>query len=346
MVYDLGGGTFDVSILNARKDKGGFSLQTLVVDGDTYLGGDDIDHKVMEWLVRQIEEQKKGRILADNRVARERLRQAAEKAKRELSKKVVTKVILQQLEVDEAPLADIEIELTREQLEACAADVLCRTQDICNRAVQQIARLSWQEIDAIVLVGGQTLMPAIQRDIRNFSGQVPLALPRPQEAVALGAGEYAHTLSLGGERFAERALANVVALPVGLYLPFDKPDFQPLIEANKTLPTRTPEPELVKTIKDGQNYAEITILQGKQYDASNRSQCTEIGTVRRDGILPGPAGSRVFGIVIDITEDGSIDVTVSDPTGKMAQLHERITDKPVTYYRDPDENQPKQEPQP
>lgn len=337
MVYDLGGGTFDISILLATLDEHGFSFDTEVVDGDTRLGGDDIDQKVVQWLIDEVEKQSEQKVRSDDLVSRERLRQAAETAKIELTDHLSTTVQLDNLSLGAGDPFDFAVELTRAQLDECAGEVISRVRAICRRAVEQLLRKSWDEIDAIVLVGGQTQMPAIQQDIEAFSNKKPLVIPRPQEAIALGAGEYAHTLSLGGSRFHERSLQHVVALPVGIYIPRPVPIFQPLIAANSG-PLPVSGKHVVKTTENDQDHIDIEILQGKQWDATKREQCDLIGVIRVSDLLPAPAGMMVFEITVTAEDNGTLSVMVVDRNGIVKPERLQITEKRVTVYRAGAEN--------
>lgn len=339
MVYDLGGGTFDVSILQATLDDDGFAFDTEVVDGNTRLGGDDIDQKVTAWLIREVETQHQCQILDDDYVSRERLRQAGETAKIALSDPSLAEfpVRVAQLQPSSCAPFDVEITLTRAKLEECAGEVIERTRAICNRAVEQLLRKSWPDIDDIVLVGGPTQMPVIQRSIESFSGRKPLALPRgegvagPQEAVAVGAGEYAFTLSLGGRHFQERSLQHVVALPVGIHIPKPTPRFQPLIRANSPLPVT--EKHLVTTTENNQDHIDVDILQGKQWDATDPNQCDLIGTVQVSNLLPAPAGFYLFEVQITAEDDGTLTAAVTDLSNTIKPEKLSITDRRITTFK-------------
>ena len=265
-------------------------------------------------------------------MSRERLRQAAETAKIELTKQMSTTVRIDDLVLGVGEPFDFEVELTRAVLEECAAEVIDRARAICKRAVEQLLRKTWNDIDAVILVGGQTQMPFIRSDVEAFTGKKPFVLEKPQEAVALGAGEYALTVSQGGARFQERTLQHVVALPVGVYIPRPAPIFHPLIVANSG-PLPVSGKHLVTTTENDQDHIDVEILQGKQWDATTREQCDLIGVIQVSNLLPAPAGMHVFEVTVTAEDDGTLTVIVADRSGSVKPEKPQITDKRVTVYR-------------
>jgi molecular chaperone DnaK len=309
LVYDLGGGTFDISLVEAVRDDVGYQFDTRVVDGHTRLGGDDIDTSVVHWLATQLQERHGHTVRSDDHVAREALRRWAEQAKIRLSTQPSYTIDLSEMVLDGGS-ADQRVELTRAQLEACTAEVVERTQAIVKEAVEEVAQLTWDEIDDVILVGGQTLMPAIARSVEELAGRAPRMSEQPQLAVALGAAEYAHMLSIGRKRFHERALYNVLAQALGIQL--DDNTFQPLVEANRTIPTRS-LPFSVTTIEDNQTRIEVKVLQGPRH-ATRADECVSLGTL----VMEVPAaekGTPRFEVVFDVHEDGTMKVIVHD-TGR------------------------------
>jgi molecular chaperone DnaK len=338
MVYDLGGGTFDVSILQASRDADGFSFDTEVVDGNTRLGGDDIDKRITDWLVGQIEQERDCRIAADDYLSRERLRQAGEAAKILLSQPdtLTTTVRVDELAPGGCEPFGIAVDLTREKLEECAQPTINETRDICNRAVYKLLNKTWADIDAVVLVGGPTQMPLLRREIAKFSSREPFALPKeegvagPQEAVALGAGEYAHTLSLGGRHFQERALQHVVALPVGIHIYEPAERFEKLIRANSPLPVEGKH--VVTTTKDGQTYINVDVLQGKEAETDDPKQCHFITTVHVPNLAPERKGYYLFEVTVKVQEDGTLGIAVKNLRTDEELAMETVTDTRITTF--------------
>jgi molecular chaperone DnaK len=319
LVYDLGGGTFDVSLLEANRDQMGYAFYTKVVDGDTYLGGDDIDKAVVDWLASRIEEKYGRRVKEDDAVTRSRLRLAAERAKVELSAAPTATIELHSLMLSGGAPRDASIELTVESLEECAAPVIEKTLQIARRAVREVADMDWDQIDSVILVGGQTLMPAVRRAVAAECGKEPLALPRPQLAVALGAGEYAHILSQGKEMFHANTLVSVLALPLGVRI--RENDFHPLIRANVKLP-HCSEPYLVEPFDENQTKIQVRVLQGER-GARRADECVELGSVEMN-VISVIGGSAPFAIQLDVRADGTMTVIVMDRTTGQ-QKREDIT---------------------
>jgi molecular chaperone DnaK len=307
LVCDLGGGTFDVSLLEASRDEAGYVFFTRVVDGDTRLGGDDIDASVVDWLVQTIEKQC-GHTVRPDDVSRARLRFAAEQAKIALSSQETCTVELSRFETGGGTGAlDIRLDMTRSELKDCASEVLRRTQEITRRAVKNVAGLTWDQIDETILVGGQTLTPAVQRIFAELTGREPRISERPQHVVALGAGEYAHILSLGREKFQENALVDVLALPVGIRL--DDNTFRPTVEANVTVPHRS-RPIAVTTTEDNQPSIHVEILQGRP-GTEDADQCVLLDSIDME-VPPAPARTPRFEVVFDVRKDGTMTVTLTD----------------------------------
>lgn len=329
LVYDLGGGTFDISLLEVSQDEEGYLFYTRVIDGDTRLGGDDIDISVARWLASEIEKRYGHPVRPDDQITMERLRRAAEEAKITLTNADTIMVNLPNLDLGSRTRFDAEIELTREQLETCAANVLKRTRAIAKRAVEDVASLTWDEIDEIILVGGQTLMPAIQRQIKDLWGHKPRVNDKPELAVALGAGEYAHILSLGQEKFHQNALINVIALPMGIRL--DDNTFKPLVEANATLP-HVSKPYPVTTTEDNQTSISVDVLQGPR-GAIRADECVVLGNLLME-VPPAPARTPKFEVVFDVLRDGTMQVRVEDVRRKRSKTLDIVETKQSIVWRD------------
>jgi molecular chaperone DnaK len=314
LVYDLGGGTFDVSLLEASRDEFGYAFFTKVVDGDTYLGGDDIDRAVVEWLASQIEEQYGRKVKDGDDVTRSRLRLAAERAKVELSSAEKTTVELRGLALQGGAPLDVSVELTAARLRECAAPVIDHSLRIARRAIYEVEGITWEQVDSVMLVGGQTLMPAVREAVARECGRATLVLDRPQLAVALGAGEYAHILSLGKEQFHANTLVNVLALPLGVWV--EENDFKTLIDANVTLPHRS-QPYQVQPYKKDQTKIKVRVLQGER-GVKRASECVELGSVEMN-VVSALGGSAPFSIQLDVQADGTMTVIVTDQTIGVSQ---------------------------
>jgi molecular chaperone DnaK len=309
LIYDLGGGTFDISLLEVSRDETGYVFYTVVIDGDTRLGGDDIDISVAHWLATEIEKRYGHSVRPEDRISREHLRRAAEQAKIDLSapEKDRVTVELPALDLGNRTSFDAHIELSTIQLEKCAFDVIQRTRRITQRAVEEVAGLKWNEIDEVILVGGQTLMPAVQREVEAFTGHKPRVNDRPQLAVALGAGEYAHILSQGPEKLKEKMLINVIALPLGILL--DDNTFEVLVPANKTVPHRS-NPYPIAPKEENQSVIYVHILQGSR-DTKQADQCVVLDTIKME-VKPTPFSKPKFEVVFDVQSDGTMKVIVTD----------------------------------
>jgi molecular chaperone DnaK len=303
LVYDLGGGTFDVSLLEASRDEDGYAFYTRAVDGDTCLGGDDIDARLAEWLAECVRAER-GR--AEGGVLRERLRCAAEEAKVALSDAARVTLRLEALDAGDGPPFDVSLEVGADVLERCAADVVRRTQEISDRVVSA-ASLGWDQIDEVILVGGQTLMPAVRRAVEELFGRPPRCSAQPQFAVALGAGEYARIKGLGRERFHEDTLSNVIPLPLGIRL--DTEGFETLVRANAPVPYVSP-PYHVTTRTDYQDRILVEVLQGRR-GATSADQCIVLGSIPMD-VPPAPAGTHKFAVEFEVASDGTMKVAVTD----------------------------------
>lgn len=332
LVYDLGGGTFDVSLLEAKRDNVGYQFYACVVDGDTRLGGDDIDASVVRWLASEIESRYHCRVLPDDLVTRARLRQEAERAKIALSTQERVIIDLPALDLGSRDPFDARIELTRTHLDACASDVLERANAIVQRAIVEVAGLKWDDIDEIILVGGQTLMPAVQRSVEALTGKKPPVLQRPQLAVALGAGEYGRILSRGLEKFEENALINVIALPLGIRL--DDNTFQKLILANATVPCLS-EPLPITTTEDYQTKIVIEVLQGPR-NAPTADECVSLGKLEME--VP-PELKRIpkLNVVFDVKADGTMKLIVTDTRRNRSETLDIIETHVITLRDQPRE---------
>ncbi|MBK9711945.1 MAG: Hsp70 family protein [Kouleothrix sp.] len=326
LIYDLGGGTFDISLLEARRDDAGYLFYTLVVDGNTRLGGDDIDASVARWIAEEIERLHDHPVRPDDQVTRARLRRAAEQAKIDLTTRDSTTIDLPALDLGSGSPFDMRIELTRAQLEQRAAEVVRKTIEITRRAVEDVAGLGWDKIDEVILVGGPTLMPIVQREVERLTGRRPLVSDQPQLTVALGAGEYAHILSQGQEKFQENALINVIALPLGIRL--DDDTFEPLVEANATVP-HTSRAFPVTTTEDNQKTIHVEVLQGPR-GATRADQCVVLGSVDME-VPAAPARTPKFEIIFDVQSDGTMKAIVNDTRRNRTATLDIVETRTLTW---------------
>jgi molecular chaperone DnaK len=307
LVYDLGGGTFDISLLEARRDKKGYAFYTVAVDGDTRLGGDDIDAAVARWLAGELEQRYGLPVRQDDAVTWARLRRGAERAKIALSTAESYAVNLPAVELGDRTPFDAQVEITRRQLESSAAQVIDRTRKITRRVVEDVAGLSWDEIDHVILAGGQVYMPAVRRAVEEVTGRPSLIAEFPERLVAIGAGEYAQILSHGHERFNHKVLVNVLALPLGIRLDADR--FKPLVPANATIPHRS-APYYVTTTEANQTTIHLEVLQGAR-GIERAGDCEVIGGIDME-VPPAPAGAPKFEVIFDVKTDGTMKVLLTD----------------------------------
>ena len=327
LVYDLGGGTFDISLLDVTSDPIGYLFDTVLIDGNTHLGGDDIDMAVSRHIAAEIERRYGHPVRSDDVLTRARIRLAAERAKILLTEADRTTIALERLELGSATPFDVSIELTREQLDACAASVLQRASSITERAIRTIAGLDWSQVDEIVLVGGQTRMPAVQRSVAELTGKTPIVSERPQTAVALGAATYGHILSRGREKFQQNALTNVIALALGIRTNEDT--FRKIVDANAAVPHKSREFP-VTTLRDDQTEIEVEVFQGPA-DATTVDQCIRLSSVRME-VPPAPARQFRYDVSFEVQSDGTVRVTVTDPRRRRSESLD-IGERDIVVYK-------------
>jgi molecular chaperone DnaK len=302
-VYDLGGGTFDISILELGD--GVFEVKS--TNGDTHLGGDDFDQRLIDWVADEYQKEI-GIDLRDDMLALQRLKEAAEKAKIELSTLMETEINLPYITADAAGPKHLSMTLTRAKLERLVEDLIERSIEPCRLALQD-AKLIPADIDEIILVGGQTRMPAVQEAIRNFFHKEPHKGVNPDEVVALGAAIQAGVL--GGE---VRDLLLLDVTPLTLGLETLGGISTPLIERNTTIPTR--RSQIFSTASDLQPSVEIKVVQGERPIAANNKL---LGNFILDGILPAPRGVPQIGVTFDIDADGILHVSAVDKATSQEQ---------------------------
>jgi molecular chaperone DnaK len=305
-VYDLGGGTFDISIL----ELGDGVFEVKATNGDTHLGGDDFDQRVMDWLATEFQREN-GIDLRTDRTAIQRLKEAAEKAKMELSTVLQTEVNLPFISADASGPKHLNVPLSRSKLEQLTGDLVDKTIAPVRQALSD-AGLRPNDIDEIVLVGGQTRMPAVQEAVRRFFNKDPHKGVNPDEVVAIGAAIQAGVLA--GE-VTDVLLLDVTPLTLGIETYGGV--MTPLIDRNTTIPTR--KSQVFSTASDSQSSVEVHVLQGERADARlNKS----LGKFVLDGIPPAPRGTPQIEVTFDIDANGILNVSARDKTSGKNQ---RIT---------------------
>jgi molecular chaperone DnaK len=304
-VYDLGGGTFDISIL----DVGDGVFEVKSTNGDTFLGGDDFDQRIIDYVADEFKKEQ-GIDLRGDRQALQRLKEASEKAKIELSTVMETEINLPFITADAAGPKHMQMRLTRAKLEQLTADLIERSIAPCKRALED-AKLSTNNINEVVLVGGMTRMPAVQEAVRKFFAREPHKGVNPDEVVGVGAAIQAGVL--GGE---VKDILLLDVTPLTLSIETLGGVATPLIERNTTIPYR--KSQIFSTASDMQTSVEIHVMQGERPMAADNKS---LGRFILDGIPPAPRGVPQIEVTFDIDANGILNVTAQDKaTGRSQHI--------------------------
>ena len=305
MVYDLGGGTFDVSII----EMGDGVQEVLATAGNNRLGGDDFDKRVIDWMVSEFKKEN-GIDLSSDKMALQRLKEAAEKAKIELSSQTSTQINLPFITADANGPKHLDMTLSRAKFEELTSDLIAKTENPVKQALSD-AGLSFNDISKVLMVGGSSRMPCAQEIVKKLSGKEPFKGINPDECVAIGAALQAGVL--GGE---VQGLLLLDVTPLSLGVETLGGVMTKIIDRNTTIPTK--KSQVFSTAADGQTSVEINVLQGEREFARDNKQ---LGIFKLDGIAPAPRGIPQIEVSFDIDANGIVNVSAKDlGTGKQQKI--------------------------
>lgn len=307
MVYDLGGGTFDVSIIEI----GDGVIEVLSTAGNNRLGGDDFDQKVADYMIAEFKKEQ-GVDLSADKMAMQRIKEAAEKAKKELSSATTTNINLPFISMNESGPLHFDMTLTRAKFDELTSDLVAKTSEPVTRALSD-AGISASELGQVLLVGGSTRIPAVQEEVKRLTGKEPSKSLNPDECVALGASVQ------GGKLAGDAGAGDILLLdvtPLSLSIETMGGVATRLIERNTTIPTK--KSQVFSTAADNQTAVDINVVQGeRQFARDNKS----LGQFRLDGIAPAPRGVPQIEVTFDIDANGIVNVSAKDlGTGKEQHI--------------------------